>query len=106
MGCCGGSGAKAPSGIPARAAPAAASLDPSAAFAEGSTGKPGRKRVVYKGNRGGAFFVTGRFTGTKYRVPGRNKALVTMDNAEGVFVEDVAFIRSLGRGHEFVVEST
>jgi glycosyltransferase involved in cell wall biosynthesis len=61
-----------------------------------------RVSIIYQGGRTGSFFVTGRITGTRYKVPGQNQQLITMDMIAGVFGADVEFILSLGAGKDFV----
>lgn len=77
------------------------SASPAAAFS--ATLPDSRVEVLYTGGRTGSFFVTGKATGTKYKVMGPNKPLITTDSAVGVLKADVEFILQLGGGKDFRV---
>jgi glycosyltransferase involved in cell wall biosynthesis len=58
-------------------------------------------RVMYNGKRKGSFYVTGRATGIKYLVPGRDRLLISSFGQVGVDERDVNHILSLNIGRDF-----
>jgi hypothetical protein len=94
VGCCGKGATKAP-----RPTTSEDSVVASTMSREPSPNE--RINIVYYGGQRGSFFVTGRSSGTKYKIMGYGKPVIDMHSNVGVLPEDVQFILALGGGGVF-----
>ena len=94
MGCCGGKAKKAAGGA-AKVVSMRATLPQTA---------DGLVKMVYTGPKKGDFRLTAPISRTKYRVPGQGHLLVVdTTGVQGVYPQDVAWLRSAAQGRDFQV---